>query len=117
MYQCCFVLAVCETVQSSGCSLAMFPGEVLGLLQPAGLLDKTERDLDISRLGEPPPNEIIEVGEPLRREEDGGRGEAKLEVRRCGFAELIRRHDKVQQIINKLERDSNISSILKGLFN
>ena len=95
----------------------MFPGEVLGLLQTSGLLNKTEGDLDISRLREPPTNQIVEVGESLGCEEDGGRGEAEFEVSGGRFAQLVRRHDKVQQIVNKLESYSDISAILKGLLN
>ena len=64
---------------------------------------------------EPSVDHGLQLWKLLGREEDGGGGQAELQVGGGRLAELVGRRDKVQEVVNQLESDTEVLPVQEGI--
>lgn len=126
-------LAIWEATDGGYRALRIVLGQCSGLLDSIGTKDKIARlrkvsgdldmfvtggcscvtyQLDITRLLELPPNQCTQLGVRLPREQERRCGQTKLQIRTSRLAEVLGGSCVVQHIVDELERETEIPSIL-----
>ena len=75
-----FILRVFHHLDALHGGVLVLVGQELGLAESLGLTDQLEGGLDVSRLAEPPEDQLVELRELLASEQHGRRGQAQAQV-------------------------------------
>lgn len=107
------VIRVSEHVQILHRLRGEFRGQELGLFDAVAGPNAFQRRSHVAGLGKTPDDQSRQVGMLVESEENGRRGETQVEIRRRRLSQRLVRGDEVQQVVDELEGDPDVTTVLR----